>query len=181
MKLCFFGSGVENESTNINNIEIESMVNIFIKKYKTLVYGGTEIGVMGDFASCFDSAGGKVVSIIPEWLYKNHKELINENNQVIKCKTLKDRKDMMIKDCDAILCYPGGLGTLDEFFTYLASVAVGENKNKCDIYLYNYDKFFSPLILQLEIAEEAGYISYDIRNKIKVFEYPSQLSKIIKS
>ena len=179
MKLCFFGSGVEYENTHIKNIEIKSIVKIFRKKFDTLVFGGTCIGLMGDFDEEFRNSGGEVVSVVPKWLYENHDSIICKYGRIIKCDSLSDRKKLMIKDCDAILCYPGGLGTMDELFEHLASVAVGENKNECDIYLYNLDKFYSPLLLQLENAKEAGYISYDIAKRIKIFEHPSQIKKII--
>lgn len=180
MRLCFFGSGVESENTHIKNVDIKNVVKIFREDFDTLVFGGTCIGLMGDFADYFHKSGGKVISVVPKWLYENHGSLIDKNSKVIKCESLSERKELMVEGCDAILCYPGGLGTMDELFKYLASVAVGEKNHPCDVYLYNYDKYYSPLIMQLENAKEAGYISYDIEGKMKIFENPLQLRKLFK-
>ena len=178
MKLCFIGSGVEKESVRIGCIEINSIVSVLIKKYDTLIYGGSYTGIMGEFAKSFKHHGGKVISVVPEWLIE--KELIfKESDEIIKCQSILDRKNIMFKKCDDILCYPGGIGTIDELFTYLACDTLETTFNKCNVYVYNFEKYYSPMLLQIETAKECGMIKSNKELSIKTFEYADQLGMLL--
>ena len=79
----------------------------------TLVYGGSDTGLMGQVASgCLD-AGGEVIGVIPEI-----PELMARKNpllsRVIVTGDMADRRSEMIRLADGFIALPGGLGTLDE-------------------------------------------------------------------
>jgi uncharacterized protein (TIGR00730 family) len=178
MNLCFIGSGIEVENTAICNIEIRSIINVLIRKYQTLIFGGSNIGLMGEFAKCYKEKGGRIISIVPNWL-KNQGLIFDGSDEVIDCKSIIDRKNIMFKMCDDIICYPGGLGTIDELFTCLALDSLEPIYKTRSIYIYNHQKYYSPLLLQIEIAKECGLIKKELNLKIKVFEYAEQLIDVI--
>ena len=128
---------------------------------------------MQSFAQAFRSYGGKVISVVPDWL--EQEGLIDEDSEVIRCLNLAERKQLMFSDSDAILCYPGGLGTLDELFEVLAHHAVDKTKTCPPIYLYNWEKYFSPLLLQLETADELGLIHSGNYSSLQAFETVEKL------
>lgn len=78
-----------------------------------LVYGAGGRGMMGAVANACLEANGEVLGIIPdfmidlEWAHKGLTELEVVDNMIIR----KDR----LRDTDAFITLPGGVGTLEEF------------------------------------------------------------------
>jgi uncharacterized protein (TIGR00730 family) len=126
------------------------------KRFKTLVFGGSKVGMMGEFAAAFASSGGHVVGVFPDWLEVEN--LVYGGAELVRCRDLAERKRVMFEEVDAILCYPGGLGTWDELFDLLARKAVDRELRCPPIYLYNWENFYAPLLLQIETAVELGLI-----------------------
>ena len=132
---------------------------------------------MGAFAFEFLAAGGELISVVPQWLADA--ELSCSEGQIIGCTTLAERKEILFASTDALLCYPGGVGTYDELFDYLARHAVRNMAAAKNVYLYNYNMFYSPLLLQMETALEAGLMAPAITEKLFVFDSPQALVDII--
>lgn len=88
---------------------------LFVEKGITLVYGGSNVGIMHVIADTMMQAGGKVVGVMPHTLIERevaHKG-ITEFHVV---ETMAERKAVMDKLSDAFIAMPGGIGTLDELF-----------------------------------------------------------------
>ena len=80
-----------------------------------LVYGGGNVGLMGEVADATLQAGGRVVGVIPRTLMERevgHRSL----HELHVVGTMHERKQMMARRADAFLALPGGLGTLEELF-----------------------------------------------------------------
>jgi uncharacterized protein (TIGR00730 family) len=177
MKLSFIGSGVEREDTRLDGIEIHAIARIMAERYGTLVFGGSKVGLMEAFASAFTSFGGDIVSVVPRWL--EHENLVFEGPEPIWCDDLAERKRHIFAEVDAVLCYPGGLGTWDELFDLLAKSAVMEDLSCPPIYLYNWEKFYSPLLLQIETAVAVGLIRPERVAALLPFESVEELSRLL--
>lgn len=78
-----------------------------------LVYGGGEVGLMGVTARAALSAGGTVLGVITERLLDPEVGKRDVSELVITT-TMFERKAILIRESDAFLVLPGGLGTLDE-------------------------------------------------------------------
>jgi hypothetical protein len=88
---------------------------LFVEKGITLVYGGSNVGLMHVIADTMMQAGGKVIGVMPHTLIERevaHKA-ITEFHVV---ETMAERKAVMDKLSDAFIAMPGGIGTLDELF-----------------------------------------------------------------
>ena len=83
-----------------------------------LVYGGGEVGLMGEAARAALDAGGEVMGAIPEFLIPREGAL--EGIELRKVATLAARKTMLIEESDAFLVLPGGTGTLEEVFDMIS-------------------------------------------------------------
>ena len=97
---------------------------ILAEQKVTLVYGGGGVGLMGLTANAALSAGGKVVGIIPEFLFKReagHPDL----SELVVVKSMHERKLEMFQRSDGFVILPGGLGTLEEFFEVLSWRTLG--------------------------------------------------------
>ncbi len=181
MKICFIGSGIERETTQLPNLEIAAIVQVIRTRFDTLVFGGSRVGLMGAFASAFTDSGGHVISILPHWLEQHG--LAYPAGETKQCDDLAARKRLMFDAVDAVLCYPGGIGTLDEFFDLLTlhafDSALASSATCPPIYIYNWEKFYAPLLLQIETAMEIGLIHSATVQMIRPFESAESLSEII--
>ena len=146
-------------------------------RFDTLVFGGSNIGLMEAFARAFAAAGGRVISVVPRWLEQHG--LVYDGCDPLFCETLADRKRLMFEQTDAVLCYPGGLGTWDELFDFLAQRAV-ENTSSCPpVYLYNWEKYYAPLLLQMESGVEVGFIHPHTLSTLHPFESVEALMRML--
>ena len=90
----------------------------------TLVYGGGGVGLMGLTANAALSAGGKVVGVIPQFLFDREAGHPNLSELVV-VKSMHERKLEMFDRSDGFVILPGGLGTLEEFFEVLSWRTLG--------------------------------------------------------
>ncbi|MBX7232536.1 MAG: TIGR00730 family Rossman fold protein [Bdellovibrionales bacterium] len=132
----------------------------------TLVYGGTNQGMMGALAQGALASGGKVIGIIPEvdFLMRNVQE---GGCEMVKVKNLSQRKELMIEKADFFVALPGGVGTLDEIFEVLARKQMGECNDK-QFWFYNPFNYWNPLLESLEIMGEQTMITVPMGDLIKI-------------
>ena len=179
MKLCFIGSGIERETTRLDGIEVAAIARMMSGRFDTLVFGGSNVGIMEAFARAFGACGGRIVSVVPRWL--QDAGLVFQGCEPTYCDDLASRKHLMFDGVDAVICYPGGLGTWDELFDLLARRAVEPDAVCPPIYLYNWEKYYAPIMLQIETALELGLIHPDRVEKIKPFESVEALAELLRA
>ncbi len=118
-----------------------------------LVYGGAFCGTMGVLADSCLKQGGDVLGIITEHLNRivGHKGL---NELVVP--DMATRKALFLKNSDALIALPGGLGTADELLEAMSLQTLGLNPKP--IALLNVDDFFAPLLAWFEKMCEANFL-----------------------
>lgn len=145
----------------------------------TLVYGGSDVGLMGELASAVKDNGGKTIGIsvnIAEILNGIRKEL----DEAYVAADLHERKKLMMERADAFVVFPGSLGTLDEATDILEGLKLKLFQKPCLI--YNIDGFYDPLQTLLQnmvdddflTEEELRYIRFvsnisDLSNTLQLF------------
>lgn len=121
----------------------------------TLVYGGSNTGLMECVARAAHDAGATVIGVVPQILEKGGR--VSDYIDVeIPCDNLSDRKDLMLAQADTAVALPGGIGTLDELFSVAASRTIGYHTKK--IILYNINGFWDSLVHLLDDLQERGMI-----------------------
>ena len=132
---------------------------------RTLLYGGSKLGLMEVLARTAKEAGARVFGIVPQFVVdRNHvSELLDVE---IRTAALSDRKMVIIDRSDVLVALPGGVGTLDEVFTLLAGRTASETNKR--VILYDVDGCWQPLIDLLDRLVEAGLYSADERQKVGV-------------
>lgn len=130
-----------------------------------LVYGGTDIGIMGILADSALAAGGKVEGVMPSLIEEKriaHRHL----TRMIQVSTLEERKKKLIEQCDAIVVFPGSYGTMDELFSALVLKQLGKiNK---PVVLLNAGGFYDPLLAQLDHMVKLGFMPERFRSNLQV-------------
>lgn len=106
----------------------------------TLVYGGLSYSLMDTVATAAAKAGGKVMGIVPE--SRQHRQHPH-NTVTILVPDLHERKQIMEENADCFVALDGGIGTLDEIFSCLASSTFFDEPRP--IHLLNRRGLYEPL------------------------------------
>ena len=77
-----------------------------------LVYGGGNVGLMGQTALAAHKAGGDVLGVMPSFLKSVEGVLEDVEHQIVE--TMHERKQILFDEADAFVVLPGGIGTLEE-------------------------------------------------------------------
>ena len=80
-----------------------------------LVYGGGRNGLMGLVAEATQTAGGRVVGVIPKALV-DLEQANTHCDELHVVDTMHERKALMAERSDAFIALPGGIGTFEELF-----------------------------------------------------------------
>ena len=137
-----------------------------------LVYGGASIGLMGQVADSMIQQGGEAVGVIPEFMldYEIAHPQLTELHIVT---SMHQRKAMMADRACAFVALPGGLGTFEEI---LEIATWGQlNQHQKPMMLYNVNGFYNPLIAQLDLAVQEGFLPPQHRAKLIVCEHADQI------
>lgn len=119
----------------------------------TLVWGGSDKGLMKMIASQVQENGGKIVGISMEII----KDTARTNaDEMIVAKDLAERKSLMQSRADVFILLPGGIGSLDEI-TEMLELKKHKLHSK-PIVIFNIDGFYDGLRSQLERMKEEGFI-----------------------
>lgn len=119
-----------------------------------LVYGGARVGCMGQLADGVLEGGGKVIGVIPEKLMENERahEKLTKMHVV---ETIHERKAMMMELADGFVAFPGGTGTLEEWFEVFTWGQVGFHAKPCAI--LNINGYYEPLLNLLDHMVKQGF------------------------
>lgn len=120
-----------------------------------VVYGGGNVGLMGQIANSVLEAGGEVIGVIPKHLQE--KEIAHlELTDLYVVEDMHERKAKMAELADAFVALPGGIGTLEEIFEVWTWAQIGLHSKPCAF--YNVDGFYEPLFAMIDGMCEAGFI-----------------------
>lgn len=111
-----------------------------------LVYGGGNLGLMGDVARAALAGGAVVTGVIPHRL-ADRELALEELAQLIRTDTMRQRKALMDERSDAFVVLPGGIGTLEELVEIMTLKQLGYHERP--IVVIDADGYWDPLIVQL--------------------------------
>ncbi len=119
----------------------------------TLVYGGSDSGLMGVLARSVMAAGGPAIGVEPQFFIDEGYEL-DGLTQLIVTKDMTERKAKMIELGDAFIAFPGGTGTLEEITEIISKVSLKHLDAPC--ILYNLNGYYNSLKALLDHMIEMG-------------------------
>lgn len=155
----------------------------------TLVYGGSNLGLMGVVSGAALEEGGRVVGVIPNLFSDDiiHSQRVTE---LVRVGSMAERKERIMEACDAFIALPGGIGTIDEVSEVMVMnqlqivggqrILDGTYKTKPMI-LLNIDGYYNPFLAQLDamraeglLRSTAGLVSADSVEDIFSFLSPKE-------
>lgn len=120
----------------------------------SLVFGGGNIGLMGEVARAVRDGGAPVIGVLPTFL-KHLEPPLKSAEELIITPDLQQRKARMLALASAFIVLPGGLGTLDEYFEVLTSAQLHTLGKP--ILLLNTADYFQPLKALLDHVVREGF------------------------
>ena len=145
---------------------------------KTLVYGGNASGLMEQLAQAVHHEGGHVVGVLPQAAREGHMQPSEAMNEAICCPHMAARKQTILEQSDILVALPGGIGTLDELFTVVASATVGEHQKQ--VVLYNVDHCWDSLLQMLDDLRRQQLIYRPTEPFLKVAHTFKELTQFLR-
>lgn len=144
---------------------------------KTLVYGGTGSGLMEVIAAEAKTHGAMVMGVVPT-IVEERGKTSDLCDVVFRTDNLSDRKDVMLRESDVSVALPGGVGTLDEVFSVMASATIGYHSKQ--VIFYNINGFWNGVIAFLDGLERQRFAHSPLKNYYKVANSFEELVEMIK-
>lgn len=122
----------------------------------SLVYGGGNVGLMGEVADAAKRGGAHVTGVIPESLMQRevgHRGL----DALHVVPTMHVRKQLMAERADAFVALPGGIGTMEELFEVWTWRQLGYHQRP--IGLLDTAGYYEPLVQFVRAAVAQDFLS----------------------
>lgn len=133
------------------------------KRKITLVYGGANVGLMGEVADAVLEHGGQVIGVLPHFL--QHREIAHTGlTELILVETMHERKAKMADLADGFIALPGGPGTLEEYFEVFTWGQLGLHQKPCG--LLNINGYYDPLLSMFEMMERERFMQAKYRSMV---------------
>lgn len=142
-----------------------------------LVYGGGQVGLMGEVARAVHGMGGKVYGVIPERLKVREGIAYELADTMVVTDTMSERKHHMMAVSDAFVILPGGLGTLEEVMEVMVAKVLHYHAKP--IVLLNTDGFYDTLLAVFDHFAREQLLHVPIESLIQVVDEVEEVMDII--
>jgi len=152
--------------------QARSLAEHLLEQNIGLVYGGANIGIMGEVANAVLQGGGEVMGIIPKSLAR--KEVAHFGLSDLRVvDSMHQRKTIMADESDGFIALPGGIGTLEELFEILTWAQLGFHQKPCG--LLNVESYYDDLERFLNKAVDQGFVRKQHRDMLLIKAEPAEL------
>ena len=142
----------------------------------TVVFGGSDAGLMGVVAQAAISRGGNVVGVYPESTFSRDVRHRGEIDLRL-VPSMHERKSEMFRLSDAAVALPGGLGTLDEVVELLLWTQLGIHQ--LPLVLLDQGSFWDKFLEFLDEASQSGVLNSTWRQFIARTSEPESVLRIL--
>ncbi len=169
--ICVFCGSSSGEGVK-HLLAAQALGKLIAKDDITLVYGGGNVGIMGELANSVLKYNGKVIGVIPENLVAREAALKDVTELKI-VKSMHERKALMSELSDGFITMSGGIGTLEEFFEIWTWAQLGIHSKP--IGLLNIDNYYTRLIAFIEESVERKFVKKENLDMIVIDTDPVSL------
>ena len=136
-----------------------------------LVYGGSNLGLMGAVAKSVLESGSNVIGVLP----KVFEDRVQHPNltELIVTDTMHQRKAKMFELSDGFIALPGGFGTFEELLEMLTWSQIGYSTKPCGI--LNVNGYYDELLKFFDKSVEMRFVKKEHRNAIIVDTDPKNI------
>ena len=133
----------------------------------TLVWGGSDVGLMKVVADGVQEAGGRLCGVSVDFLAAKVRPGVEE---MVIAKDLAERKKLLLEKADAVVIMVGGTGTLDEATEILELKKHGHTEKP--VVLLNTAGFYDGLKEQFRRMEDEGFLPRPLSDLVFFAEEP---------
>ena len=133
----------------------------------TLVWGGSDVGLMKVVADGVQEAGGRLVGVSVDFLADRARPGADE---LVVARDLAERKALLLAKADAVVVMVGGTGTLDEATEILELKKHG--KTEKPVVLLNTAGFYDGLKEQFRRMDAEGFLPRPLTDLVFFAEEP---------
>lgn len=138
----------------------------------SMVFGGGNVGMMGQAANSALEAGVRVTGIQPYAL--EQREAAHQGlTELILVETMHQRKQLMAQMSDAFWVLPGGIGTLEELAEMFTWNVLGIHQKP--IAIWDIEGYYQPLIQFFHHMADEGFLSHTSHDMLIVDTEPERL------
>ncbi len=142
----------------------------------SLVFGGSNVGLMTVVADAMLAAGAEVIGVIPEPLVA--REVAHRGLRDLRIVgSMHERKATMAELSDAFVAMPGGFGTFEEFCEVVTWTQLGLHRKRCG--LLNVMGFYDPLLAQFDRAVAEAFLTPAGRALVVADDQPGRLLDLL--
>lgn len=136
----------------------------------TLVWGGSDTGLMKVVADGVSGAGGRLSGVSVDFLAAKARP-VSAPDEMVVARSLAERKATLMKRADAFVIMVGGMGTLDEATEILELKKHGRTAEP--VVLLNTAGFYDGLREQLRRMEDEGFLPIPLSELVFVADEPA--------
>ena len=134
----------------------------------SLVWGGSDVGLMKVVADGVQEAGGRLVGVSVDFLAAKARPGADE---MVIAKNLAERKKLLLEKADAVVIMVGGTGTLDEATEILELKKHGRSDKP--VVLLNTAGFYDGLREQFRRMEDEGFLPRPLSDLVFFADEPA--------
>jgi len=165
MRICVFLSAADLDDRYTR--PAREFAKLLGKGGHTLVWGGSDVGLMKVVADGVQEAGGRLVGVSVEFLVAKVRPGVDE---MVIAKDLAERKKLLLEKADAVVIMVGGTGTLDEATEILELKKHGHSDKP--VVLLNTAGFYDGLKQQFRRMEDEGFLPVPLTDLVFFAEEP---------
>ena len=170
-------SSSNNLDNNIKNNYNDLIEDIAKLDDVDLVFGAAYSGIMGNVAEIFNKNKKRVIGVSLD-IYKDETDE-SKYSEIYFLEKPIDRTKMIHDLSDIALFLPGGIGTMEELFTFMMNK--DEMKDDKLVILYNKDFFFTPLLEYMYKLKQDNFIRNDLSNYLFISNDKEEIVSKIKT
>lgn len=140
-------------------LAVDELVDRCSDRGVRIVYGGSDVGLMGRLARRARATGCAVTGVTPHHLAEI--EPPADGIEIVHVDTMAERKQRFLDSADAVLVLPGGIGTLDEAFDALTGEQLG--LHDLPVVFVDVDGAWGTLRALVEDLRAQGFVAADRR------------------
>jgi uncharacterized protein (TIGR00730 family) len=142
----------------------------------TLVWGGSDVGLMKVLADGVHDSGGRLVGVSVGFLSASVRA---DADEMVVAEDLPERKKLLLEKADAVVVMVGGTGTLDEATEILELKKHGRTTKP--IVLLNTAGFYDGLKQQFQRMEAEGFLPLPLADLVQICDEPAEAMAYLES
>ncbi|MFT5108448.1 MAG: hypothetical protein ACI9UA_004092 [Pseudoalteromonas tetraodonis] len=145
---------------------------LLAEKDIALIYGGGDVGLMGEIANAVLEHEGSVVGVITKHLAD--KEVAHHGvSKLHIVESMHERKALMAELADAFIAMPGGIGTLEELAEVMVWTQLGLHPKPSGV--LNVANYYDSLLTLLDTMVDQHFLAGEQLHSLAVSDDPATL------